>query len=88
MNKLQITINNDELYKTIMSISKNQRGQFVSMALAAFIDSDEGQRLVNSFAKHKPSQETINAELNKTTEAVKETYSKKSGFSVLGDFGE
>ena len=87
-HKLQITINNDELYKTIMSISKTQRGQFVTMALAAFIATDEGQRLVNSFAKHKPAQETINEELKKTSEAVRETDSNKGGISVMGDFGE
>lgn len=88
MSKLQITINNDDLYQTIMSISKAQRGQFITMALAAFIATDEGQRLVNSFAKHKPSHETINDELKKTTEAAEETYSKKGKVSVMGDFGE
>lgn len=89
--RLQITINNTELYKTIMSISKSQRGQFVTMALDAFIHTDEGQYLVNQFAKHKPdsskvivdapTKNRVNPRDNET--AGNDNITKQS---VMGDF--
>jgi len=57
--RLQITIKNEELHKTIMSIPKTQRGQFITMALHEYIKSSEGKHLVDMFASYKPDIEKL-----------------------------
>lgn len=83
MAKLQITVNNQELYDTIMSISKTQRGQFITLALAEFIQTEDGKKLLRSFAKHQPDTESIIKDVKTSTQK-----STESNGSVMGDFGE
>jgi hypothetical protein len=61
--RLQITIKNEELFKTIMSIPKTQRGQFITMALHEYIKSEDGKKLTKMFATHRPDESRIAEEV-------------------------
>jgi hypothetical protein len=61
--RLQITIKNEELFKTIMSIPKTQRGQFITMALHEYIKNADGRNLLKMFATHRPDESRIAEEV-------------------------
>ncbi len=76
--RLQISVN-AELHKTLMSISKTSRGQFVNMALNKFIQTEEGQHLLREFASYQPDTEQIEREL-------REENSSSRLDSIMGEF--
>ena len=61
--RLQISVS-VELHKTLMSISKTSRGQFVNMALNKFIQTSEGKHLLKEFATYQPDTAKLEQELN------------------------
>lgn len=49
--RIQFTIKNEALLKTLMSLPKVQRGQFIAMSLAAYVQTEEGQHMLNLFGR-------------------------------------
>lgn len=76
--RIQFTIKNEALLKTLMSLPKVQRGQFIAMSLAAYVQTEEGQHMLNLFGRQRSGGSL-------KIESENEVKSTHSG-SVMGEF--
>ncbi|MGE4319542.1 MAG: hypothetical protein AB7E96_11660 [Deferribacterales bacterium] len=76
--RIQFTIKNEALLKTLMSLPKVQRGQFIAMSLAAYVQTEEGQHMLNLFGRKSSGG-------SPKIESENEVKNVPSG-SVMGEF--
>lgn len=76
--RIQFTIKNEALLKTLMSLPKVQRGQFIAMSLAAYVQTEEGQHMLKLFGRQGSGDSS-------KIESENEVKSTHSG-SVMGEF--
>ncbi|GAB1534409.1 hypothetical protein ADMFC3_00400 [Geovibrio sp. ADMFC3] len=60
--RLQVSLNAG-LHSALMSIPQTSRGQFVNIALAKFINSEDGKNLLKHFASEQPDIARVKEEI-------------------------
>jgi len=78
--RIQFTIKNEELLGVLMSLPKVQRGQFIAMSLAAYVQTEEGQHMLNLFGRQHT---TTHSDMEKIDESKNQDLTKNS---VMGEF--
>lgn len=83
--RFQFTLKNKELIQVLTDLPKADRGKLISMALAAYAESEDGKKIIAMFAgnKNQVSEQTV-----KKHPLGDKGKQQTQSLTVMGDFGE